>query len=92
MKLFNTKLDILCGMASEFNYDDIMWFSVNKIWHMHNTEVNAELKKLPDKIQRNISWVMCPKTLNKMKTQLKNRKLNFKKIIDYNKYKSYSEQ
>lgn len=44
-------------MASGFNYDDIVWFSIDKMCHYKNTEVNAEIEKLPQYIERKIQWV-----------------------------------
>lgn len=64
------KYQILLGMASGFNYDDIVWFSIDKMCHYKNTEVNAEIEKLPQYIERKIQWVLSPKTLEKLKKGL----------------------
>ena len=64
----NTKFQIINGMASCFNVDDIVWFSVNGIKAFMNTEVHEEQKKLG--IFNQVQWVMSPKTLFKVKSQL----------------------
>jgi hypothetical protein len=64
----NTKFQIIKGMASCFNVDDIVWFSVNGIKGFMNTEVHEEQKKLG--IFSQVQWVMSPKTLFKVKSQL----------------------
>jgi len=63
------KCSILLGMASGFNYDDIIWYTIDKMPHYKNKEVNDELKKIPH-IERKIEWVLSPKTLKKLKKQL----------------------
>lgn len=62
----NVKYKILCGMASCFNYDDIVWFSINGVYAYNNDDVNNELKKYPN-INKHIGWVVSPKTLKKIK-------------------------
>lgn len=67
------KAQILDGMASCFNSDDIIWFSIDEMYHYKNIEVNKEVEKLPNNIQNDIRWVMSLKTLKTMKTQLKEK-------------------
>lgn len=62
---------ILSGMASCFNSDDIIWFSVYEMFAYKNIEVNSETDKFPKVIEKDIQWVMSPSTLSNMKKQLK---------------------
>lgn len=64
------KFNILYGMVSGFNSDDIIWFSVDHNTGMRNKYVNKEISKLPHNIRQNIGWVLSPKTLKKLKEQL----------------------
>lgn len=65
------KAQILDGMASCFNSDDIIWFSIDEMYHYKNIEVNKEIENFSQSIEKDIQWVMSPKTLKKMKKQLK---------------------
>lgn len=64
------KFDILYGMVSGYNSDDIIWYSVDHMIGTKNIEVNNEIEKLPYHIKINIGWVLSPKTLKKLKKQL----------------------
>lgn len=74
----DTKYQILLGMASGFNYDDIIWFAIDHMYHYKNIEVNAEIEKMPKFIENKIQWVLSPKTVEKLKKELdkKNNILN----------------
>lgn len=63
----NQKIDLLFGMSSCFNSDDIIWFVVNGIKYSDNTKINYELNKLPREVVDDIQWVVSPKTLIKLK-------------------------
>lgn len=78
---YDAKKDILGGMASNLNYDDIVHFAINGIGGMKNGEVTNEINQLfPRSITDDINWVISPKTMEKMKQQITVRKLN---TIDY---------
>lgn len=62
----DVKFNILCGMASCINFDDIVWYSINGVYSYMNIEVNNELNKHID-ISKHIGWVVSPKTLEKIK-------------------------
>lgn len=62
------KFDVLFGMASGFNVDDIVWFSVKKVMAYMNKDVDRELNKMKIK---DVYWVMSPSTLEKLKKELK---------------------
>jgi len=77
------KRHILCGMASSFNFDDIVHFSIDGIPGYLNTDVSEEIKKtFPPEIVYDIQWVVSPKTLEKLKEQIPYRreKLNISDI------------
>ena len=61
------KIDIILGMASELNVDDIIHFTVRGIKHFNNVEVNRFLDTLPQDIYDGINWVMSPETLKRVK-------------------------
>lgn len=63
----NQKIDLLFGMSSCFNPDDIIWFVVNGIKYSDNTKINYELNKLPEEVVDDIQWVVSPNTLIKLK-------------------------
>ena len=63
----NEKAQILNGMSSGFNKDDIIWFVIDKMYYYKNNNVNNEIEKFPKQIQDDIHWVLSPKTLNKLK-------------------------
>jgi len=64
----NQKIDVLYGMTSNFNEDDIKWFSIDGIKAYLNTEINNKMEEeLPEDVVENISWVLSPKTYQKIK-------------------------
>lgn len=67
-----TKIDVIMGMASELNYDDIVYFAIREIKHFNNIDVNRTLEKLPEEINADINWVISPPTLKKMMAVLTN--------------------
>ena len=79
---FNVKTDILGGMASNFNVDDIVHFSIDGIYGYNNNKVKNEIKStFPGYISNDIDWVVSPRTLEKMKEQISVRKLNMRDYI-----------
>lgn len=68
----NQKHDIIAGMISGFNYDDIVHFSINKVVACNNRNISNELINLYGNIlERDVQWVMSPQTLERLKYQLK---------------------
>lgn len=67
----NQKIDLLFGMSSCFNSDDIIWFVVNGIKYSDNTKINYELNNFPNEVVNDIQWVVSPKTLIKLKKHFK---------------------
>jgi uncharacterized lipoprotein YehR (DUF1307 family) len=71
----NQKMDVLYGMTSNFNEDDIKWFSIDGIKHHNNTEVNKRIEEeLPEDVQEEIGWVPSPKTYEKIKNHFDKNK------------------
>ena len=68
---YDQKCDILMGMCSGFNIDDILYFSVDKIYAYKNKHVSDELDSM-GLIQE---WVVSEKTLVKIKAQLKEKRI-----------------
>ena len=67
----NTKLDILMGMSSGFNIQDIYYFSVQRVMAFMNKDINDQcLKLFPYEVNRAIQWVISPPTFEKMKKEL----------------------
>jgi hypothetical protein len=62
-------------MTSNFNEDDIKWFSIDGIKHHNNTEVNKRIEEeLPEDVQEEIGWVPSPKTYEKIKNHFDKNK------------------
>lgn len=77
----SVKEDILCGMASEYNFDDIVYFSIKGIKGFMNDEVKDEIDKtFSSQVKQDIGWVISPATLEKMKEQIKDGKLSLSNI------------
>lgn len=66
---FWDKIDVVAGMASEFNSDDIIWYSIDGIKGYMNKEQNDLEKKYPELPP--IYWVTSPKTISKIKKHFK---------------------
>jgi len=82
---FIYKEDILRGMVSQFNVDDIIHFSIKRIFGYDNSKVKNEVNKtFPRYIVNDINWVISPETLEKMKQQISDRRLNISQYADYN--------
>ena len=60
-----TKIHILMGMASEFNADDIISFSINNIGGM-SSPIRDKVHALEDKLDYELHWVLSVKTYNKI--------------------------
>jgi hypothetical protein len=82
---YKIKRDIVLGMVSRLNYDDIVWYSIE-----NNTGMSKKSRDIFGKIyetfgkemDRNIEWIVSEKTFEKMKEQLSVLKENkLKKLI-----------
>ena len=66
---FEKKVDILQGMVSNFNYDDIISFSVEEK-KGENNELKDEVNELQNKLNYTIQWVPSKQTLRKIKKHM----------------------
>ena len=58
------KVEVLMGMASEYNAFDIVSFVVHKIYGRNNLEQKRLEKQLPPEVARNIQWVLSQHSMN----------------------------
>jgi hypothetical protein len=58
------KVEVLMGMASEYNPFDIVSFAVHKIYADKNVEQKRLEKQLPREITRNIQWVLSQHSMD----------------------------
>lgn len=58
------KVEILMGMASEFNAFDIVSFAVHKVYGDQNIEQKRLEKQLPREVARNIQWVLSQHSMS----------------------------
>ena len=65
---YDEKCDVLMGMCSGINMDDILYFVVEKVFGYMNGEISNTL----DSMGLKHGWVVSPKTLARIKEQLKN--------------------
>lgn len=63
---FNVKLNIIRGMCSRFNVDDIIWFSINGIGGNTNHDVNKLIKRYFPERKLGLGWIPSPPTMNKI--------------------------
>lgn len=78
---FTSKYDVVCGMVSKFNFDDIYYYILCDSMIGVPSEERERMRKLENKFQslfknKSISYVMSPKTMDKLESALK--KLNKK--------------
>jgi hypothetical protein len=66
---FEKKVDILQGMVSNFNYYDIVSFSIEEKTG-ENNELEDEVYKLQNKLNYNIQWVPSKQTIDKIKKHM----------------------
>lgn len=62
-----TKYGILQGMASEFNYDDIVHFVIDDKTGITDKDFDEFYKKLSKKEKNHVQWISSPKTTKIMK-------------------------
>jgi hypothetical protein len=58
------KVEVLMGMASEYNPFDIVSFVVYKIYGENNLEQKRLVKQLPREVARNIQWVLSQHSMD----------------------------
>lgn len=58
------KIEILMGMASEFNAFDIVSFAVHKIYGDKNIEQTRLEKQLPPEVAYNLQWVLSQHSMD----------------------------
>ena len=58
------KVEVLMGMASEYNPFDIVSFVVYKIYGENNLEQKRLEKQLPREVARNIQWVLSQHSMD----------------------------
>ena len=61
--------DIMLGMVSGFNPEDIYYFSVLKVPSSKNIEQKMLEEKLPREVSRNIQWVLSPSSIEHIKNK-----------------------
>jgi len=66
---FRKKVDILQGMVSNFNYDDIVSFSIEGKTG-ENNELEDEVDKLQNKLNYIFRWVPSKQTIDKIKKSM----------------------
>ena len=66
---FEKKVDILQGMVSNFNYDDIVSFSIEGKTG-ENNELEDEVDKLQNKLNYIFGWVPSKQTIDKIKKSM----------------------
>ena len=65
----NTRKDIMLGMVSGFNQEDIIFFSIYKVPYVRNFEQKDLESKLPPEVVDNIQWVLSPNTIEIIKNK-----------------------
>ena len=68
---FKTKIDVLQGMASEFNFDDIVHFAIKEKTGLKDKSFNKFWDSLKDSQREQLQWIASPKTLKIIKKLLK---------------------
>lgn len=58
------KIEILMGMASEYNPFDIVSFAVHKIYGDNNVEQKRLVKQLPPEVAYNLQWVLSQHSMD----------------------------
>lgn len=58
------KIEILMGMASEYNPFDIVSFAVHKIYGDNNVEQKRLIKQLPPEVAYNLQWVLSQHSMD----------------------------
>jgi len=83
---FYEKSNILLGMVSGYNYDDIVWFSIKKLvgFTLESKKIKEEFEKyLTPEMIFDIQWVMSEKTFDKLKKELKLKEKIKEELLGY---------
>jgi hypothetical protein len=65
----NIKTDVMLGMVSGFNPEDIYYFSILGVKGYMNKEQKELEKKLPPEVAYNIQWVLSPGSIEQIKNK-----------------------
>lgn len=65
----DTQKDIMLGMVSNYNPDDIIHFAINKIYAYKNIEQKILQQQLPSGVAHNIQWVLSPSSIQQIKNK-----------------------
>ena len=65
----DTKRDIMLGMVSGFNPEDIYYFSILKVPYYKNIEQKLLEEKLPPEVTQKIQWVLSPSSIEVIKNR-----------------------
>ena len=57
------KIEMIMGMASEYNPSDIVYFVAHKVYYENNIEQKKLEAQLPQEVRDNIRWVLSPDTI-----------------------------
>jgi hypothetical protein len=66
---YKTKKDILVGMVSGFNPEDIYFFSVLGVGYSQNVEQKELEMEIPYEVTKNIHWVLSPGSIKVIRTK-----------------------
>lgn len=71
IKKYDNKIknDIMLGMVSGFNPEDIYFFSIQKVPYYKNIEQKKLEKELPVEVVNNINWVLSPGSIQKIRNR-----------------------
>lgn len=65
----DTQKDIMLGMVSGYNPEDIYHFAIQKVYAYKNIEQKKLEEKLPPEVSRNLQWVLSPGSLQQVKNK-----------------------
>lgn len=66
----STKIDIIQGMASELNFDDVVHFAIKKKTGLTDKKFNKFYNNLKINQQDHLQWIASPKSLKVIKKYL----------------------
>jgi hypothetical protein len=86
---FNKKWDVLFGMASGFNPDDIIWYSIEdkKASHRLSEKLRNEIEDFSPQVESSMNWVISPKTWKRIKPEL----IEYKKQYGFDTDEYYAQ-
>lgn len=65
----NKRLEVIMGMASEYNPSDIIAFSVYGLTYGDNVDQKRLEKQLPREVAENINWVLSPDSIQQIRNK-----------------------